>query len=100
MAQSDTQAHQAHTAIQVRLAGRIQAVTRKTGAKATAFRTILKTPARDHFSSPGTFEVRSAQSLGSEGQDVTVLCELAGYARSYKGGDGYVATAEHVLTAV
>jgi hypothetical protein len=80
--------------------GRIQQVTKRSGATGDTFRTLVKTPAPDSYSSPGTFEVRSRQRIGSEGQEVKIECDLMGYARSYESKDGdTVRTAEHVLQA-
>jgi hypothetical protein len=97
MAQKDTVSP---PALRLVVTGRVQTVTKRTGAGGDSFRTLIKTPAPDAYSVPGTFEVRSRQRIGSEGNEVTVECDLLGYARSYenKGGDT-VRTAEHVLQA-
>lgn len=82
------------------ITGRVQLVTRKTGPSGETFRTLVKTPAPDAYSSPGTFEVRSRKRLGAEGQEISVECDLLGYARSYKTEEGdTVRTAEAVLQA-
>lgn len=82
----------------IRIAGRVQQVTQRTGQNGTTFLTLLRTPAVDEFSSPGTFELRSKRRLGSEGQMIELDCELVGYSRSYERKDGEtVKTAEHVL---
>lgn len=82
------------------VAGRVQQVTSRTSNGVQTFRTLLKTPAPDAYSSPGTFEVRSRKRIGAEGQEVQVECDLMGYARSFetKGGET-VRTAELVLQA-
>jgi hypothetical protein len=104
MAQADAQ--QAPTsaqraALQVTIRGRIDHVTKREVQGRPAFRTIVKTPAPDEFSSPGTFEVRSAQRLGSPGEDCSVLCLLRGYGRNYTNKDGdTVRSAEHVFEAL
>jgi hypothetical protein len=90
----------AKPALRLVVTGRIQQVTQRNGSAGTTFRTLLKTPATDPYSSPGTFEVRSRKRIGSEGQDVEVECDLLGYARSYNTKDGEaVKTAELVLQA-
>jgi len=87
--------------LQLIVKGRVQAVTRHQGANGETFRTLLRTPAPDSYSSPGTFEVRSRRRIGQEGQEVEVACDLLGFARSFstKAGET-VRTAEHVLQAV
>jgi len=83
----------------LRIAGRVQQVTQRQGQNGTLFLTLLRTPAEDEFSSPGTFELRSKRRIGSEGQMVEVDAQLIGYSRSYeRKADGEtVKTAEHVL---
>lgn len=44
---------------------------------------LLKTPAPDQFSSPGTLEVQAGASLGDVGDDVRVKVRISGYGRSY-----------------
>lgn len=83
------------------LTGRIKAAMKRNTANGTTFRTLINTPAPDAYGHPGTFEVRSLNSLGKPGEEVTVNVELKGYARSYDNKEGEsVNTAEHVLQAV
>lgn len=83
------------------ITGRIQQVTKRAGANGDTYSTLIKTPAPDAYSSPGTFVVRSRKRIGAEGSQVEVECDLLGYARSYETKDGEtVRTAEHVLQAV
>jgi len=94
------QASPARPALRLVITGQIQAVRSRDGEKGKVFHTLLKTPAFDAYSSPGTFEVRSRSRLGTEGAEVTIECDLLGYSRSYKTQDGdSVRTAEHVLQA-
>lgn len=87
--------------LQVKVFGRVESQAKKSGKGGDFFVTLLKTPAPDSFSSPGTFEIRSKQPLGSRGSEIEVLCDLRGYSRSYKDKDGVtVQTAEAVLQAV
>ena len=80
--------------------GRVQSVTRRSGPNGDVYKTVVRTPAPDAYSSPGTFEVRSRSRIGAEGQQIEVECDLLGYARSYETKDGEtVRTAEHVLQA-
>jgi len=85
-----------------RIAGRIQGqrVVNSNGAK--TFRTILKLPAADVYSSPATVEVRSQERLGAVQDEISILVGVGGFPRSYehKGQDGEsqkVQTAENVL---
>lgn len=88
-------------ALQVVLRGLISDVVKRVGKDGDSFRTILKTPAVDPYSSPCTYEVRSKARLGSKGQEIEATCELVGYGRSYENKDGdTVRTAEHVLQVV
>lgn len=88
--------------LQVTITGLVQQVTqRESAAGGTTFLMLVKTPAPDQFSSPGTFEIRSRKRLGQKGSMIEVLCDLIGYARSYeRKSDGEtVRTAEAVLQA-
>lgn len=91
---------------QARIAGRIAGSRRLSGQEGTTYRTLMKLPAIDRFSSPQTVEVRSAERLGNTGDEVSITVELGGYPRSYdtkpKGQDegGTVHTAENVLKFV
>lgn len=68
----------------VHIAGRITHRRRyKTREGQPAYSFILKTPAPDAFTSPGTLEVHSSMVLGEVGEDVEVTCRLSGYGRSY-----------------
>lgn len=97
---AQTEAVKAST-LRLTLAGRIKSSTRKTTANGTTFRTLLNTPAPDAYGHPGTFEVRSLNSLGKAGDEWVGTVELKGYSRSYDNKDGdTVQTAEHVLQAV
>jgi len=78
--------------------GRIAHITQRNGESGTTFRTLLRTPAADEYSPPGTFELRSKRRLGATGDEVEVECDLLGYVRSYQNKEGQtVRTAEHVL---
>jgi hypothetical protein len=97
---AQTQVAQAVT-LRVQLVGRIKSATKRNSTNGTTFRTLINTPAPDAYGHPGTYEVRSLSSLGQIGSEVSVTCDLKGYARSYDGKDGEtVNTAEHVLQAV
>jgi hypothetical protein len=90
----------AFPALRLVVSGRIQQVVKRQTQAGDVFKTLIKTPAPDSYSSPGTFEVRSRKRLGSEGQEVSVECDLMGYARQYENKDGEtVKTSEHVLQA-
>lgn len=43
--------------------------------------TRILTPAEDAYSRPQTLRIRSKRSLGSKGEEITVLVRLGGYAR-------------------
>lgn len=87
-------------ALRLVVTGRVQQVMKRQTAKGDVFKTLVKTPAPDAYSSPGTFEIRSHRRLGAEGSEITVECDLLGYARSYETKDGEtVRTSEHVLQA-
>jgi hypothetical protein len=87
--------------LRVVILGRVQQVTKRSGANGDTYLTLLRTPAPDAYSSPGTFLVRSKKRIAAEGAQVEVECDLLGYARSYETKDGEtVRTAEHVLQAV
>lgn len=80
--------------------GQVAEVRRKSGKNGDVYLTLLKTPALDKYSSPGTFEVRSRRPLGQRGTEIEVECDLLGYQRNYTDKDNNtVRTAEHVLQA-
>jgi len=86
--------------LRVVVVGRIAHVSQRQSPRGTVFRTLVKTPAPDPYSQPGTFEVRSDRRIGSQGDEVSVECDLMGYARSYEAKDGAtVRTSEVVLQA-
>lgn len=100
MSQTREQNAGSQPALRLVITGRIQQVTKRQGASGDTFKTLLKTPAADAYSPPGTFEVRSRHRIGAEGQEVSVECDLMGYARSYANKDGEtVRTSEIVLQA-
>ncbi len=63
--------------------GRISSRRRLRGQEGPYFLTVLKTPARDQFSHPGTVELFSHEPLGDAGDDWKGVCEITGYPRSY-----------------
>lgn len=72
----------------VHIAGRVTHRRRyKTREGAVGYSFIIKTPAPDAFTSPGTLEVHSSMVLGEVGEDVHVVCRLSGYGRSYNVTD-------------
>lgn len=68
---------------QVYLEGRIAFRRRMRGQEGPYFLSVLKIPAQDQFSHPGTVEVLSHDSLGQPGDDWKGICEVTGYPRSY-----------------
>lgn len=90
--------------VQARLVGRIVAVRSIAGQAGRTFRTLLKLPAKDEYSSPSTVEVRSTERLGQPEQDIAILVNIGGFPRSFEGkgergepGE-VVRTAENTLT--
>lgn len=85
-----------------RIAGRVVGVRRVTVDGTATFRTLMKLPSRDAYSSPATVEIRSGERFGKVGDEVALEAEVSGYPRSYspKGGEegDRVQTAEVVLT--
>ena len=67
------------------ISGRIAFRRRMKTTDGSYWMTVLKTPARDSFSHPGTVEVMSDQSIGSPGDDWNGIVEITGYPRSYDG---------------
>lgn len=88
---------------QARLAGRIHSVRAKSGAAGKYFLSLLKLPAADPYSGPGTVEVRSAERLGALGDEVSILVSVTGYARTVRPKDADAQpyqTADNVLSFV
>ena len=95
------QGTQATPTRQVVIRGRVERVTNRDNNGAKSVRTLVRTPAPDAYSSPGTFEIRSLKRLAAPGEEIEVACDLLGYYRSYDNkNDEKVHTAEHVLQAV
>lgn len=68
--------HQA-VPMQVLVKGRIERKKRHDGHSYTQ----IITPAKDAYSRPQVVEVRSKSSLGEQGEEVSLTCELGGYPR-------------------
>lgn len=64
-------------AMQVRIAGKIQAIRRFDN---TTFTRIV-TPAPDSYSRPQVVEVRSKNKLGERDDEITITAQLGGYTR-------------------
>ena len=98
---AEAQASKAKNALRITLKGRIELVTKLDSANGVTFRTLVKTPAPDEWSSPSTFEIRSQGRLGQQGDDIAQECDLRGYSNNYERDDGTkVRSAQHVLQAV
>lgn len=85
---------------QVQVAGRIVHVRgyrTRQGERAASH--IIKTPAPDQFTSPGTLEVHAGRKLGDPGDDVSVLCRLTGFGRSYQVTDPETGEKRSIQTA-
>lgn len=96
----------AHVAPVVTLTGKISNVDPYPRIKPKRFNTLIRLAAPDEFTTPSTVEVTSEQSIGVEGQVVTVKCEVGGRYRSYPvtdkntGEERTVRTADNLLTVV
>lgn len=65
------------------------------------WRTVVRIPAQDEFSSPASVEVGSEKRLGKPGDMIDVEVELGGYRRTYYDKEGnQVVTADNTLTVV
>lgn len=100
---SPTQGPRTLAPMQTMVKGRIEA--RRRHGTTTYTRVI--TPAPDPYSRPQTIEVRSKASLGSAGDDVSVICQVGGYARKPfrstdkdTGETTMVTPVDHTLDAV
>ncbi|MBL8357298.1 MAG: single-stranded DNA-binding protein [Delftia acidovorans] len=63
--------------MQVVVRGRIDASRKHDKTRYTR----IVTPAPDPYSRPQTVEIRSKQSLGSQGDEITVVAQLGGFTR-------------------
>lgn len=54
--------------------------TKQTNGK---FYTLVSTPAKDDFSRPSQFIIRSNNNFGAIGQVIPVTCEISGFVRQY-----------------
>ena len=68
---------------QVYLKGRISYARNVKTQDGRLFLTILKIPAVDQFSHPGTVEVSSNEKLGEVNDDWSGICSVTGYPRTY-----------------
>jgi hypothetical protein len=68
---------------QVFIKGRISSV-RKAGA---VFLHLVTLPAPDSYTSPSTVEIGANARLGQKDEDISQLCRIAGYRRSFKATD-------------
>lgn len=90
---------------QARIAGRLVGLRSRNGQDGRTFYNLFKLPAPDAYSSPQTVEVRSKERLGARDDDLSIVVQVGGYARSYKARDdegetAQVQTAEVTLTFV
>ena len=51
------------------------------------FYTLVTSPAKDDFSKPSQFIIRSTHNFGAIGQVIPITCELSGFVRSYEYTD-------------
>jgi hypothetical protein len=65
------------------LKGRIANRRRMNGADGTYWLSVVKLPAKDEFSHPGTVEVMSRHPIGEVGDDWSGTVEITGYPRSF-----------------
>jgi hypothetical protein len=83
----------------VYLRGRVHSKRRVQTQAGPLHLTILKLPAKDQYSAPSTVEVRSKESLGDVGDDVSVKCAIGGYGKSYEVKDAETGEIKRVSTA-
>lgn len=88
----------------VRLVGRVVSVRTVKGEAGKTFRTLMRLPAKDEYSSPSTVEVRSTERMGQIESDLSINVAIGGFPRSFEGkgergepGET-VRTAENTLT--
>lgn len=67
------------------ISGRIAYRRRMKTVEGSYWMTVLKTPAPDSFSHPGTIEVMSNNFIGAPGEDWSGIVQVTGYPRSYDG---------------
>jgi hypothetical protein len=72
---------------QARIAGRVESVRRKTSQNGTIWLTLLAMPAPDRYSHPSIVEVVSGDRLGAQGDEVSILVSISGYARTVQPKD-------------
>lgn len=87
---------------QVVVVGRIVSRRRSEGGR---WYTQIQTPAPDEYSHPAFLDVGSAAKLGDPGEEVRVVCNLAGKRRTFQVDDGHggrvnAASSNMWLTAV
>lgn len=90
---------------QVLIKGRLRARRSFTTQQGRQIEHLIILPAPDSFSSPQTISVLSNSSLGEKDEDITILCHVGGYTRTYKAADAdgevkQVVTANNTLRAV
>ncbi len=73
----------------VTLKGRVESWKKISPESGNDFvQTVIIIPAKDAYSHPSSFAVNSEAKIGSDGQEITVPCELRPYARR-KNGEKY-----------
>jgi hypothetical protein len=65
------------------LKGRIANRRRINGSEGTYWLSVVRLPAKDEFSHPGTVEVMSRSPVGEVGDDWSGTVEITGYPRSF-----------------
>ena|SRR5690606_32441545 len=81
MSEAQAQVKNLHSVVlqRVRIAGKIQNVRRHDGN----IYTQIIAPAKDEYSRPSTYELRSKERLGEKDDVVNVDCEVSGTSRPF-----------------
>lgn len=74
----------------VEIKGRVKSFKKETSDITGDFIvTLIVRPAKDAFSHPTTYAVKSIGRIGKEDSDVSVFCELRPYSRKKNGSEYY-----------
>lgn len=77
--------------------GRIDAVGTFEVAGKRLHESRVKIAAADEFSHPGAVMVQTTYKLGQAGDDISLLCEVTGFASSWTDKDGVVKPTSRIL---
>lgn len=84
---------------QVVIRGKLMNQRRYVGPQGASYFCLVVMPAPDAYSSPATVEIQSPTRLGETEEEITCLCQVGGFPRTYQAKDRETGEISTVRTA-